>query len=95
MPFLPSLQTTLLGLIRFGATTISLFSDAGVVGNAQFDDGTTGTETRWGAGAEIKNRVSVGGVGLTHAVGVAQPAQELFGDADTDLYYRIRAVVPF
>ena len=95
MPFLPSLQTTLLGLIRFGATTISLFSDAGVVGNARFDEGTTGTETRWGAGAEIKNRLSVGGVGLTHAVGIAQPAQELFGDADTDLYYRVRAVVPF
>ena len=95
MPFLPSLQTTLLGLIRFGATTISLFSDAGVVGNARFDEGTTGTETRWGAGVEIKNRLSVGGVGLTHAVGIAQPAQELFGDADTDLYYRVRAVVPF
>ncbi|REL39228.1 hypothetical protein DYD21_04540 [Rhodohalobacter sp. SW132] len=95
MPFLPSLNTQILGLIRFGSTSLSLFSDAGTVWNARFADGTTGTETRWGAGAEIKNRVVLLGVGFTHSLGIAQPAQELFTDADYDFYYRVRAVVPF
>jgi hypothetical protein len=95
MPFLPSLQTTILGLIDFGSTSLSLFTDAGVVWNARFDEGTVGTEERWGAGAEIKNSLSFGGLRIAHAVGIAQPAYELFTDADYDLYYRVRAVVPF
>lgn len=95
MPFLPSLNTRILGLVSLGSTSLSLFSDAGTVWEARFEDGTTGTETRWGAGAEIKNRISLFGVNFTHSVGIAQPAEELFTDADYDLYYRIRAVVPF
>ena len=95
IPFLPSLQTELLGLVSLGSTALALFTDAGAVWDARLTDGTTGTETRWGAGAEIKNRISVFGVGFTHALGIAQPAQELFTDADYDLYYRVKAVVPF
>lgn len=95
MPFLPSLNTQILGLLSLGATSLALFSDAGVVWEARFEDGTTGTETRWGAGAEVKNRISLLGVSFTHSLGIAQPAQELFTDADYDLYYRVRAVVPF
>ena len=95
IPFLPSLNTTILGLVDLGSTSISLFTDAGVVWNARFDDGTTGTEHRWGAGTELKNSINFGGIRFIHAVGLAQPAQELFTDADYDLYYRVRATVPF
>ena len=95
IPYLPSLNTTILGLIELGSTSISLFTDAGVVWNARFDDGSTGTEQRWGAGAELKNEISLFGIRFAHALGIAQPAKELFTNEDYDLYYRVRAVVPF
>ncbi|MFO7738372.1 MAG: BamA/TamA family outer membrane protein, partial [Desulfatiglandaceae bacterium] len=95
MPFLPSLETRILGLIEFGSTALALFTDAGAVWEARFADGTTGTETRWGAGGEVKNRISLFGVDFTHSLGIAQPARELFTEVDYDLYYRVRAVVPF
>ena len=95
MPFLPSLNTSILGLIELGSTSLSLFTDAGIVWNARFDDGSTGTEQRWGAGAELKNEISLFGISFAHALGIAQPAQELFTNVDYDLYYRVRAVVPF
>lgn len=95
MPFLPSLNTTLLGLVDLGSTSLTLFSDAGVVWNARFDDGSTGTEKRWGAGAEVKNSVNLFGVRLAHALGIAQPAKRLFIDQEYDLYYRFRASVAF
>jgi hypothetical protein len=95
MPFLPSLNTSILGLVELESTTLSIFTDAGVVWNASFADGSTGTEQRWGAGAELKNEVRLFGISFAHALGIAQPARELFTDADYDLYYRVRAVVPF
>lgn len=95
MPFIPSMNTTILGILGFGSTTLSLFTDAGVVRNAIDENGAEFTERRWGAGAEIKNSVRLLGLNFTHAVGIAQPAQELFTDTDPDLYYRVRAVVPF
>ncbi|WP_069130503.1 BamA/TamA family outer membrane protein [Rhodohalobacter halophilus] len=95
VPFLPSLNTTILGLIDLGSTSVSLFTDAGVVWNARFEDGSTGNEERWGAGAELKNSLNFGGIRIAHAIGIAQPTKELFTDADYDLYYRVRATVPF
>lgn len=95
MPFLPSLQTNILGLIQLGGTSIALFSDAGVVWDALRADGSRDTETRWGAGAEIKNRVQLFGINFTHSLGIAQPAEKLFTDADTDIYYRVRTIIPF
>jgi hypothetical protein len=95
IPFLSSLETTLLGILSLGATSLALFSDAGIVWNATDQEGNNGTEHRWGAGAEIKNEVRFFGVGVTHALGIAQPAHQLFGSHDPDIYYRIRAVVPF
>ena len=59
--------------------------DVGVLWNARFDDGSTGTEQRWGAGAELKNEISLFGISFAHALGIAQPAQELFTDEDYDL----------
>jgi len=95
MPFLPSLNTRILGVLSLGSTSLALFTDAGVVWEARLADETTATEKRWGAGAEVKNRISLLGINFTHSLGIAQPAEELFSDADYDLYYRIRAVVPF
>ena len=95
MPILPSLKTRILGILGLGSTSMAIFSDAGVVWNSPVDDGLTETVARWGAGAEIKNELQIFGLGFTHSVGIAQPAQDLFSDADYDLYYRVRAVVPF
>ena len=95
MPFTPSLDTSILGLIELGSTSLSLFTDAGVVWNIRGINGSTGTEKRWGAGAELKNHLSLFGISIAHALGIAQPAEQLFTDAETDLYYRVRAVVPF
>jgi hypothetical protein len=95
VPFLPSLETSILGIVDFGATSVSLFTDAGVVWDARFEDGTLGREERWGAGAELKNSLNLFGIHIAHALGIAQPAEGLFADPDYDLYYRVRASVPF
>lgn len=95
VPLLSSLETKILGNIELGSSSLSLFSDGGVVWHAQYDDGSTGTDKRWGAGVELKNELNLFGIGIAHAVGIAQPAQKLFSEADYDLYYRVRAVVPF
>jgi len=95
IPFLPSLNTQVLGLLNLGSTSIALFSDAGIVWDARFEDQSKGTERRWGAGGEVKNEVTLFGVNFSHSLGIAQPAEELFSDADYDLYYRVRAAVPF
>lgn len=86
----PSLRTTVLGLVSLGATSLALFSDAGVVwGTPQ------GRAHQWGAGAEIKNSIRIGGFSFVHALGVGQPAERLFGPDDATLYYRIGGAVPF
>lgn len=92
MPFIPSLQTHILGLVSLGNTTLSAFMDAGAVWNdAAFDAGIQ----RIGVGLELKNVVRIADLfSILHAVGIAQPASD-FGDTDEyDLYYRIRASVP-
>jgi len=95
IPFLPSLETTVLGVVNLGATSIALFTDAGVVWDARFESDTFGREERWGAGTEIKNSLSLFGINIAHSLGIAQPAEVLFTDADYDFYYRVRASVPF
>lgn len=95
MPFLPSLYTEILGLIRLGPTSFTLFTDAAVVGDAVLEDGSTATVDRWGAGVEIKNELQVFGIGIAHSVGVAQPVNNLFEDNFVDFYYRVKAVIPF
>ncbi|MBO6586421.1 MAG: BamA/TamA family outer membrane protein [Gracilimonas sp.] len=95
IPFIPSLQTQILGFVRLGGVSISLFSDSGIVWDARSESGATGTIQRWGAGAELKNEISIAGLSISHAFGVAQPAQQLFTDTKSDMYYRVQAVVPF
>ena len=98
-PVVADLQTTVLGLVRFGAVAPALFADAGLVWSGS---SLSGAVRRVGVGAELKNVVSIGGFELLHAVGVATPASRLgrvfVGTVvreDLDLYYRIQAVLPF
>ncbi|MEM8485517.1 MAG: hypothetical protein AAF564_08195 [Bacteroidota bacterium] len=91
MPVLPSLQTTILGLISLRQTTLSAFIDAGAV----WEDGVRITR-RTGAGIEAKNALVIGGVlQLMHAVGIAQPTSQLGTTDDYEVYYRVRASLPF
>jgi Tol biopolymer transport system component len=95
IPFLPSLQTEILGVLNLGSTAIALFTDAGIVADAVSESLETGTVTRWGTGTEIKNRVSLFGIDFVHSVGFAQPAKELFTQREQEVYYRIKTVIPF
>lgn len=95
MPFLPSLNTSILGLIELRSTALAIFTDAGIVWNARTVNDEFATVQRWGAGAELKNELRLFGIPISHAIGIAQPAKELFTDTDLDIYYRVRAVVPF
>jgi outer membrane protein assembly factor BamA len=95
VPFIPSLETSILDLVNLGSTSLSFFTDAGIVWNARQPDGSVGTEKRWGAGVELKNHINLLGINFAHALGIAQPAEQLFTDTDPDHYYRVRAVIPF
>ena len=95
MPLIPSLETELLGLISFGGVNFSIISDFGAVWNARSSKGETGTIIRWGTGAEFKNHLSLFGLPIVHAVGFAQPTDVLFTDKNYDIYYRVKAVIPF
>ena len=90
IPLLPSLRTQVLGLVSFGSTTLSAFADAGAVWND-----TRVVSERLGVGGEVKNLLNIGGINFMHAIGIAQPAEEL-GNTDVyEWYYRIRATIPF
>ena len=93
VPFLPDLQTEILGLVSLGSTSLAAFADAGMVWrkNAYAE-----RVERLGIGVELKNTITVGGfLTFGHALGIAQPAEFFGTDEDYDLYYRIRAAVPF
>lgn len=89
---LPSLQTRLLGIVSLGSTALAAFADAGIVWtNTNVDDAVK----RVGVGMELKNELKIGGFfGFAHALGIAQPAADL-GEDNYEVYYRIRATVPF
>ncbi len=89
------LQTRLLGFINLGRVSPTFFVDAGMVwSGTEWDEAIR----RTGVGFELKNRVTLGGFPLTHAVGVAQrwrDVGERFDWEHIDLYYRLQAVLPF
>lgn len=95
IPFTPSLQTSVLGgMLRLGATSLAIFADAGVVWDVQFPAGQ-GSERRLGTGVDLKNEIGIGPLKFVHSLGIARPAGELFSSGDYDLYYQIKASVPF
>ena len=99
MPILFDLQTTVLGLARFGPVAPVLFVDGGLVWTgSDLDDAAR----RVGVGGELTNVVTLGGFEIRHALGLAAPASQLdeavdgdYGLGDADLYYRIQAAIPF
>ena len=93
VPLVPDLQTRLLGIVSLRSAALAAFADGGLVWtDGDFDRAVE----RLGIGVEVKNALNVGGVfEIMHALGIAQPATDLFSRDHYDLYYRIRAAVPF
>jgi outer membrane protein assembly factor BamA len=91
VPLVNSLRTNLLGVISLGSVAGALFVDGGAVWTgANLDDAIT----RVGVGVELKNALRIGPLGVSHAIGFAQPAKE-FATESYEMYYRIRTSVPF
>ncbi|MEX0684634.1 MAG: BamA/TamA family outer membrane protein [Balneolales bacterium] len=93
VPFV-NLRTQLLGIAVLGQTSISSFLDAGSLRNIQ-NNGDRSYRNQLGTGIELKNILQIGGVRILHSLGIAQPVNTLGFDEDYDLFYRIRASVPF
>ena len=91
IPLLPDLQTRVLGLVSFGATSLAFFADGAAVRTPAADD----WEYRLGAGVELKNALRLAGLEIAHSVGAAQPHDALGRNEPVDVYYRIRAAIPF
>ncbi|MCC5926064.1 MAG: BamA/TamA family outer membrane protein [Bacteroidetes bacterium] len=94
MPFADNLNTTILGLVSFGRTTLAAFVDGGVVWNDGFTPDAAAV-ARAGAGAELKNVLSLGALSIVQSLGYAQPVPDLATSRNQEVYYRIRAVIPF
>ncbi len=95
IPFLPSLRTRILDGIILGGTSLATFADGGLLWRARRLNGSRSTEERLGFGFEIKNRLSLFGLEIGHAFGIAQQYDKLFKGNRYDTYYRIKASVPF
>ncbi|HET6567420.1 MAG TPA: BamA/TamA family outer membrane protein [Rhodothermales bacterium] len=93
IPLVPDLHTSLLGILSLGSTSLAAFADGGLVWTgADFDRAVK----RLGVGMELKNALVIGGFfEIGHALGIAQPAEFLGTDEQYEVYYRIRAAVPF
>ena len=93
LPLLEDLQTRILGLVSFEGTALAVFADGGMV----WSEGAFAQRIeRLGVGLEVKNAVRLGNVlSVGHALGLAQPATNLGTDVDYEVYYRIRAAIPF
>lgn len=92
VPLLSDLQTRILGVVQLGAVTAALFADAGMVWTgADYDRAVR----RTGAGVELKNVLNLGIIEIGHSAGVAQPAVDIGTENNVEIYYRIRAAVPF
>ncbi len=94
IPFADNLHTEILGIISLQRTTLTAFIDGGVVRNDNLPSGDR-TVSRAGAGLELKNVLSIGGLQILHSLGLAQPVEHIGDDDHLELYYRVRAVIPF
>lgn len=93
IPLVPSLRTSILGLVTLGATTIAPFVDFGAVWSRPQN---LDVVYQTGAGIELKNTLRIADLlDVSHAIGFAQPADRLGSDTDHEIYYRIRTALPF
>ncbi|MDR9416692.1 MAG: BamA/TamA family outer membrane protein [Gracilimonas sp.] len=95
IPLIPSLKTELLGVVRFGGVNAALFTDVGIVWNGSSESGKNGTIERWGTGYEFKNELSIFGISVNHAIGFAKKGTELLDENEFNVYYKVKASVPF
>ncbi|MCH8485686.1 MAG: hypothetical protein LAT75_02405 [Candidatus Cyclonatronum sp.] len=94
IPLFPSLQTQVLGLVSLGRTTVAAFMDGGAV----WDDDllpADGSVRRLGTGFELKNELNFAGLQIAHSLGYAQPFRDFGTGRNEEIYYRIKAVIPF
>jgi len=92
VPVASSLQTSVLGGVGLGHTTLSAFVDGGMVWR---DADLRGGTRQLGTGVEVKNALRLFGVRIGHALGVAQPAAQVGTRDDVQLYYRVQTALPF
>ena len=93
IPLIDDLQTQILGLLSLEGTALAFFADGGMVWSEGAYDRRV---ERLGVGVEVKNAVRLGGIlEFGHALGFAQPAENVGTDVNYEIYYRIRAAVPF
>ncbi len=95
LPPVFDLGTSLLGVVGLGRVSPAFFLDAAAVWTgSDFDEAIR----RTGAGFELKNRLTLGGFPLVHALGLAQRWRDLGATVEwdrIDLYYRVQASLPF
>lgn len=94
MPLLSSLETQILGLVSFGRTTLSAFLDGGAVWEDDLLPGDNAVR-RLGTGFELKNELNLFGLQIAHGLGYAQPFRDFGTSRNEEIYYRIKAVIPF
>ncbi|MCS3753369.1 hypothetical protein [Salinibacter ruber] len=92
VPVASSLQTSVLGVVGLGHTTLSAFVDGGMVWR---DADLRGGTRQLGTGVEVKNALRLFGVRVGHALGVAQPAAQVGTRDEVQLYYRVQTALPF
>lgn len=89
------LNTRILGFVSIGRISPAFVLDAGMVWT---ENDYHNASYQVGVGFELKNHVSLAGFPLVHTIGIAQPAEYLGDRTDWnsfDLYYRVKAVIPF
>jgi len=94
MPLFDDLFTTVLGFISFGKTTISAFLDAGILWDDELSPNSD-TIKRAGTGVELKNALNFGAFQIAQSIGYAQPVNDFATSRNQEIYYRVRAVIPF
>ena len=93
IPLFFDTRRKLLGFIPPARTSVTLFADAGVMGNARVAANKTLTKHRYSIGTEVKRVFSIGGgFELTYEVGIAQPLTQSFGP---NPYVNIKTAIPF
>lgn len=93
IPFQFNTRKKLLGFIPPARTSFTMFTDAGVMGEARVAEDRVSTEYRYSLGAEIKRVFSIGeSFRLTYELGIAQPMTQSFGP---DPYFNVKTALPF
>lgn len=93
IPFQFNTRKKLLGFIPPVRTSLTMFTDAGVMGEARVAEDRVSTEYRYSVGAELKRIFSIGGsFKLTYELGIALPLNQSFSP---DPYFNIKTALPF